>query len=141
MEYCKYCHTDRVVPVLDEAMEQQPGPGNQYRRYCLACTRWLPLCSAKAFRTHPNAHVLPIDADAPIPLADSDTADRYPVSELVETVTARQDSTPHPDEEHHTAPHQELRTEILIECVLELTLDELIDPETASTYLAQKVNA
>ena len=49
MEEYKYGHENQVVPVLDKTMEQQPRAGNKYRRSCLTCERWLPMCSEDTF--------------------------------------------------------------------------------------------
>lgn len=140
MENCKYCHSDRVVPVLDEGIEQRPPGGNKHRRRCLTCERWLPMCSAKAFRTHPDPHVLPVDGIEVIPLSASETAERYPVSDLPERVTDRGESDEESPAEPPDEPDTERRTELRIECVLELTTAGHLDESAANEYLAGELD-
>lgn len=65
MDYeCRYCGSEDVVPVLDKGIADAPKAGNKYRRHCLSCWRWLPMCSASYFRAHDDPHVLPIEAEA-----------------------------------------------------------------------------
>lgn len=64
MDYeCRYCGSEDVVPVLDKGIADAPKAGNKYRRHCLSCWRWLPMCSASYFRAHDDPHVLPIEAE------------------------------------------------------------------------------
>ena len=62
-EQCQYCSRANVVPVLDKRIEHHNRPGNAYRRFCLACERWLPMCSKEYYTSHPHPHVLPIGSD------------------------------------------------------------------------------
>lgn len=62
-ETCRYCNAADVVPVLDRRIEEGATAGNKYRRICLACHRWLPMCSKAYYATHPNPHFLPLDAE------------------------------------------------------------------------------
>lgn len=63
IEPCRYCASERVAAVLDKRMEKSPTAGNKYRKLCLACSRWLPMCGAADFQTADHQHVLPADAD------------------------------------------------------------------------------
>ena len=63
IEPCQYCASERVAAVLDKRMEHSPTAGNKYRKRCLSCERWLPMCSAGDFQTAEHQHVLPRDAD------------------------------------------------------------------------------
>lgn len=79
---CRYCGSERTVPVLDVRMEGQPHGGNPYRTLCLGCSRWLTLASKQAFKNHLRPHVLPKDADpesddCTIPLEDWDRSERF----------------------------------------------------------------
>ncbi|WP_425492174.1 SHOCT domain-containing protein [Halovivax limisalsi] len=62
-DQCQYCSRSKVVPVHDKRIEQRSRPGNAYRRFCLACDRWLPMCSKEYYDSHPHPHVLPIGRD------------------------------------------------------------------------------
>jgi len=136
MENCKYCQQNQVVPVLDEEIEQRPRPGNKFRRFCQSCERWLTMCSAKYFRTHPTPHVLPIDEEYPIPLSQSETVERYPVSALAGRTS---ETSPRSLEDHRGDQGQETRNEILLECILDLTKEGIIDKEAAHQYLLKKL--
>lgn len=138
MEECKYCHENQVVPVLDKTMEQQPRAGNKYRRSCLSCGRWLPMCSEKYFRAHPNPHVLPIGENEIISLAELGVTERYSVPDLVGRETEEKDTLRQSSDGHGVGHDREMRNEILIECVLDLTLEGLLDKETATQYLSQQ---
>lgn len=76
---CRYCKSTEVVPVLDKQIEQAPKAGNKYRRHCLSCSRWLPMCSTEYFKQHPNAHVLPASEEPErenlIPLSEYEYTD------------------------------------------------------------------
>jgi hypothetical protein len=94
------------------------------------------MCSAKYFRTHPTPHVLPIDEENPIPLSESETVERYPVSALA----GRTGETPQRAlEDHRGDQGQETRNEILLECILDLTKEGIIDKEAAHQYLVKKL--
>lgn len=76
---CRYCGSSSVVPVLDKRMDEAPAAGNKYRRHCLSCARWLPMCSENYFKKHPDPHVLPT-SDEPerenlVPLEEYDYAE------------------------------------------------------------------
>lgn len=78
---CRYCASQRVIPVLFERMERAGWqPGNPFRQFCLECDRWLQMCSREAWERHPEARVLPAthSPDVPllIPVEDTDFADR-----------------------------------------------------------------
>lgn len=79
---CRYCQSTDVVPVLDRGIEQAPKAGNKYRRHCLNCWRWLPMCSASYFRMHDDPHVLPVGAEperenlAPLEVYREDNEDK-----------------------------------------------------------------
>lgn len=82
IDECRYCHSKRVVPVLDKRIERSPKAGNKYRTRCLSCQRWLPMTSESAFKNHANPHVLPADADpdedgSAIPLEEYDYQDEW----------------------------------------------------------------
>lgn len=62
-EPCRHCNETEVVPVLDKGIEERAKAGNKYRQFCLACHRWLPMCSTAHYETHPNPHVLPVGAE------------------------------------------------------------------------------
>jgi len=79
-EPCRYCASERVVPVLDKRIEQSDNAGNKYRTRCLNCGRWLPMTSADEFEDHDDPHVLPADQDPEgddptIPIHEYDYAD------------------------------------------------------------------
>lgn len=62
---CRFCGSQRVVPVMFERMERARWqPGNPYRQFCLECERWLQMCARGAWMTHPDARVLPASQDA-----------------------------------------------------------------------------
>lgn len=63
IEPCQYCASERVAAVLDKRMEKSPTAGNKYRKRCLSCGRWLPMCSAADYQTAEHQHILPADAD------------------------------------------------------------------------------
>lgn len=78
-ETCRYCSEPAVVPVLDKNIERSPKAGNKFRRFCLACTRVLPMTSEEYFREHDRPHVLQVgdslDPDEPgsvVPLNEYD---------------------------------------------------------------------
>lgn len=82
MDECRYCASERVVPVLDVRIEESPTAGNKYRTRCLGCERWLPMTSADTFETHLRPHILPKSADPEaddptIPLEEWDRAERF----------------------------------------------------------------
>lgn len=77
---CRYCASERTVPVLYERMERANWKaGNKYRVFCQECERWLPCCSKEDWRTHDNPHVLPADSDPDdpelIPAGETEFAD------------------------------------------------------------------
>ena len=63
MEECRYCDSERTVPVLDRSAVGPHG-GNPYRARCLDCRRWLPMTDKETFRKHLRPHVLPKGVDA-----------------------------------------------------------------------------
>ncbi|AAY24948.1 ORF 22 [Haloarcula hispanica virus SH1] len=63
IEPCQYCASERVAAVLDKRIEASPTAGNKYRKRCLSCSRWLPMCGAADFQTAEHQHVLPRGAD------------------------------------------------------------------------------
>ncbi|AGC65543.1 hypothetical protein K745_gp18 [Haloarcula hispanica virus PH1] len=63
IEPCQYCASERVAAVLDKRIEASPTAGNKYRKRCLSCSRWLPMCGAADFQTADHQHVLPRGAD------------------------------------------------------------------------------
>jgi hypothetical protein len=94
------------------------------------------MCSAEYFRTHPTPHVRPIDEENPIPLSESETVERYPVSSL----SQRTSETPQRTlEGHRGVQGQEMRNEILLECIFDMTEEGIIDREIAHQYLSNKV--
>lgn len=92
---CRYCGSERTVPVLDARMEGQPHGGNPYKWRCLGCSRWLPLATKEAFKQHHRPHVLPKDADpeadgCTIPLEDWDRPERFDeIRERIESYRGR----------------------------------------------------
>jgi len=82
MEECRYCTSERTVPVLDRSAVGPHG-GNPYRARCLNCGRWLPMTDKETFRKHLRPHVLPRDVDADddvallVPLEESDQAGEW----------------------------------------------------------------
>lgn len=138
MEECKYCSKSQVVPVLDEETEQLSRPGNKFRRFCLACGRWLPMCSAKYFRSHPNPHVLPIGETEIIPISESEETQPHPVSDLPDRDADSSDTSRLTDGGHRAAQDREYRNEILLECVFDLVLEGIVDKEPAIRYLSQQ---
>mgnify|MGYP000639047981 FL=1 len=138
MEECKYCHDDQVVPVLDKEMEQQPRAGNKYRRHCLSCERWLPMCSEEYFRTHSDPHCLPIGEHEIVRLSEVGVNEGYSMSDLVDqgtegSVVSRQSS-----DVYEVGQNRAMRKEIVIECVLDMTVEGFIDKETATQYLSHR---
>jgi hypothetical protein len=95
------------------------------------------MCSAEYFRTHPTPCVLPIGEEDLIPLSESETVERYPVSAL----PGRTGETPQRSpEDRRGVQDQEMRNEILLECILDLTKDGIIDKEAAHQYLLKKLS-
>lgn len=88
---CRFCGSERVVPVLDKRIEQSPTAGNKYRTRCLTCWRWLPMTSGDHWKEHPNAKVLPADADPEENdnLVDAEDAEDGRLAELQEKVSNR----------------------------------------------------
>jgi len=95
------------------------------------------MCSAKYFRAHPTPHVLPIGGEELIPLSESETAERHPVSTLPGRTSETLQRTL---EDHIGDQDQELRNEILFECILDLTQEGVIDEEAAHQYLSKKLS-
>lgn len=83
---CRYCASERVVPVLDKRLHNSPSAGNHFRDRCLHCERWLPRTSKQRFIEHANSKVLPPDSDPQNPtlvdLSDYEFADE--LNELIE---------------------------------------------------------
>lgn len=96
------------------------------------------MCSAEYFRAHSNAHVLPIGENEIVPLAELGVTERYPVSDLIGGDTEDGGSTQQSGDGHRAGHDQEMRNEILIECVLDLTLEGPLDKETVTQYLSQR---
>jgi hypothetical protein len=95
------------------------------------------MCSTKYFRTHPTPHILPIGEETPIPLSESETAERCSISVLPE----RTSETSHQNPEGHIGVQdEELRNEILLECILDLMKEGLINKEAAHQYLSKKLS-
>ena len=138
MEECKYGHECQVVPVLDKKIEQQPRAGNKYRRYCLSCERWLPMCSEEFFRTHSNPHCLPIGEDEIVQLSEVGVNERFPISDPVDQGTEDRFSSRQSSSVYELGQDRAVRNEILIECVLNMTVEGIIDKETATSYLSQR---
>ena len=138
MEECRYCHENQVVPVLDKKMEQQPRAGNKYRRSCLSCGRWLPMCSAEYYRAHHNPHVLPIGESEIVPLSEVDVTEKDPMSGHVGRDTKDGDTPWYSSDGHDVVRDRETRDEILIECVLDMIVEGFLDKETATQYLSQR---
>lgn len=124
---CRYCSRDAAVPVIDERIAVSDASGNKFRRYCLAYERWLPMCSAKYFRTHPEPHVLPVEIDREdgkiVPVAKYETSSDWcpvvhPSAGGASFGVTRKQNDADEDDETPT-PEEELL----------LVLDQLIDEE------------
>lgn len=78
---CRYCASQRVVPVLNERIENANWkPGNKYRWFCRECTRWLPLAGKSDWKAHDTPFVLPADEDPDdptlVPVDDTEYRER-----------------------------------------------------------------
>lgn len=77
---CRYCASERVVPVLDKRLHNSPSAGNPFRSRCMGCERWLPMTTKAAFKQSPDAMVMPPDQDpddpALVPFDEYDYADK-----------------------------------------------------------------
>lgn len=85
---CRYCASQRVVPVLDKRLHNAPNAGNHFRERCLGCERWLPMTTKERFKNHPEAKVMPPDQNPDNPtlvdFEEYDYADE--LAELAEKV-------------------------------------------------------
>ena len=90
IEPCQYCASERVAAVLDKRIEKSPTAGNKYRKRCLACERWLPMCSAGDFQTAEHQHVLPADVD---PDEDDPTVPAVEFNGAVDGLSGATDAT------------------------------------------------
>ena len=91
----------------------------------------------ETFRTHLTPHILPIGEETPIPLSESEKAERYSTSDLPERTSETSYQSP---ESHIPVQDEELRNEVLIECILDLTKEGLINKKPAHQYLSKKLS-
>lgn len=65
MSDCQYCESERVVPVMDKRMDGtvKRWGGNRFRGFCLVCRKFGAFTSREAWEDHPDARILPADAD------------------------------------------------------------------------------
>lgn len=138
MEECKYCQENQVVPVLDKEIEQQPHAENKYRGHCLSCERWLPMCSEEYFRTHSDPHYLPIGEHEIVRLSEVGVDEGFSMSDLVDQGTEHSVSSRQSSDGHEVGQNRTMRKKVVIECVLDMTVEEFIDKETATQYLSHR---
>lgn len=96
------------------------------------------MCSEKLFRTHSNPHCLPIGEDEIVQLSEVGVNERFPMSDLVDQGTEGRVSSRQSSNVHEVGQDRAVRNEILIECVLNMTVEGIIDKETATSYLSQR---
>lgn len=65
MTDCTKCGSSRVIPILDKRMEEtvRRWGGNRFRRFCKTCQKFGSFTSRDEWENHPDARILPVDAD------------------------------------------------------------------------------